>query len=117
MTKNLLKALCFGSALILAGCSGCNEEKKAETKNENVEIKVGEMNEIKGGRLLDGNTCILYAGMNLDSTFSLADCSYNGANVYYPKSSKIINYQGKRFDVISVTPEKIVLKTTEENKK
>lgn len=101
MGKNLLKVLCLGSVLILAGCDGRVNEKRSDKR----ELKVGET-------MVDD--CFLtYAGMNSSNTFSLS-YGASGANLYYPSSSEIIHFCRSDFDVISVTPEKIIL---QKNKK
>jgi hypothetical protein len=88
-----------GLALILSagimGCDGCTQKN-----NELIELNVSE----------NGPNWMMYAGMNSESSFSLAYGGNVGANMYYPKSSEIINFNNEKYDVISVTPEKIILK-------
>ncbi len=90
------------AALIAISMFACTPEKNRQPEKL-IEIKVGEV------EYLSPIISTIYAGMNSESSFSLVIPGNSGANIYYPKSSEIINYCGKSLGVVSVTPEKIIL--------
>jgi hypothetical protein len=108
MANLMKKVRTAGLALVIgAGLAGCFQAGKEIQEKGLFEAEVGE-------DVIRGFQSIIYAGMNSESSFSLCYSGgiygiSSGINLYYSKSSEIINCDNKKYKVISVTPEKIVL--------
>ena len=105
---NPLQKIVSGAIIIasLAGlsCGGREKEKEYSYSTQEYGIKVSE-------RIDDlGDYGIGYCGMINEKTFSLRGGTSWSTNYYYPVDSKEINFEGRRYEVVSVNPEEIVLR-------
>ena len=79
---------------------------------EAITISVGEKKTLKPGFMKWFG--IVYCGMHNENTFSLSYMETSGyqgyaLNIYYPKSMSKIKIKDIKFNIISITPEKITL--------
>jgi len=92
-SKTLISLVLAASTLLfIAGCEKDKEVFSIETGNR------------------DYSNPAVYCGMPNSDVFSLSDFYNCATNIYYPVKSKIINFHGKKYEVLSVSPEKITLK-------
>jgi hypothetical protein len=107
MTSKLVKALGVGTLALAIGFGvfGCKwAEERAKEKQKPQRIELGVTDYI----LLDGIS-LYYNGMNTGSTFALSDSAPNAVNMFYPaKPGEEINFYGRKFKIIGITPEHLV---------
>lgn len=89
------------AGILASGLAGCSDVKSQGKKT--IELGIGR------GAWLPGSDNLEYCGMPNSNTFSLTYSTHFSVNYYYPRDARKIKVREIEYEVMRVSPEKIVL--------